>query len=87
MNTEKTTTPINMAATDLASTTPNSKPRQKEKKNVPTYVYQDLADAEPSSLNSGTYHERVPPQSLQTQKLPNKLASMLSDPGKFCLLP
>eukprot|EP00581_Thalassiosira_minuscula_P006730 CAMPEP_0183704728 /NCGR_PEP_ID=MMETSP0737-20130205/2013_1 /TAXON_ID=385413 /ORGANISM="Thalassiosira miniscula, Strain CCMP1093" /LENGTH=514 /DNA_ID=CAMNT_0025931709 /DNA_START=146 /DNA_END=1690 /DNA_ORIENTATION=+ len=67
-------------ATVLAATTPNSKPRQQQTKNVQTYVYQDFANAEPSTLNTGTCHERVPPQSLQSQKLPSKLSAMLSDP-------
>jgi hypothetical protein len=69
-------------ATLLASTTPNSKPREQQPKKVQTYVYQDYANAEPASLNTGagTCHERVPPQSLQSQKLPSKLGAMLSDP-------
>mmetsp|Transcript_5701 Transcript_5701/g.12358 ORF Transcript_5701/g.12358 Transcript_5701/m.12358 type:complete len:558 (-) Transcript_5701:79-1752(-) len=75
-------TSINMAdpTTILSSTTPNSKPRQPQTKKVQTYVYQDLANAEPSNLKTGSCHERVPPRNLQSQKLPSKLASMLSDP-------
>ncbi len=74
---------INMAdqSNILASTIPNSKPREQPKK-LQTYIYQDFANAEPSMLNSNTCHERVPPQSLQSQKLPSKLAAMLSDPGE-----
>ena len=80
-----TSSSINMAdpATVLASTTPNSKPRQQQAKKLQTYLYQDFADAEPSALKTGTCHERVPPQSLQSQKLPSKLAAMLGDPGEF----
>ena len=62
---------------------PNTKPR--EQKAAPaklqTYVYQDFANSEPSALG-GTSHERVPPQNLQSQKLPSKLAAMLQDPGE-----
>ena len=84
-STPSTAISINMAdpSTMLASTIPNSKPREQSPKKLQTYVYQDLANAEPSQLNSNTCHERVPPQSLQSQKLPSKLAAMLSDPGEF----
>lgn len=55
---------------------PNSKPRKTDLDEA-TYVYRDfstiLAPPQPS-LN---------PQSLQAQKLPAKLASMLSDQGEF----
>ncbi|KAL7531617.1 hypothetical protein ACHAXR_004136 [Thalassiosira sp. AJA248-18] len=79
---------INMSdpATVLASTTPNSKPRQQQTKKLQTYVYQDFANTEPSTLNMGTCHERVPPQSLQSQKLPSKLAAMLCDPDLVSIL-
>ena len=63
---------------------PNSKPREKEQAPIETYVYRDFANAEPANLNTGMCHEgRMPPQSLQSQKLPSKLAAMLSDPGEF----
>mmetsp|Transcript_25582 Transcript_25582/g.55040 ORF Transcript_25582/g.55040 Transcript_25582/m.55040 type:complete len:517 (-) Transcript_25582:270-1820(-) len=79
---------INMAdpATVLASTTPNSKPRQQTPKALQTYLYQDFANTEPSALNAGSFHERVPPQSLQSQKLPSKLAAMLSDPDHASII-
>ena len=78
-----TNSSINMAdpANLLATTTPNSKPRQQSATTLQTYLYQDFANAEPTALNTGTCHERVPPHSLQSQKLPSKLAAMLSDPG------
>jgi len=59
---------------------PNSKPREQDPAPIETYVYRDFASAEPSTINTGTSHERMPPQSLQSQKLPSKLAAMLSDP-------
>ncbi len=55
---------------------PNSKPRKPEPEEE-TYVYRDCSriPAPPQqSLN---------PQSLEAQKLPSKLASMLSDPGEI----
>jgi len=58
---------------------PNSKPRERDPAPIETYVYRDFASAEPSTINTGTSHERMPPQSLQSQKLPSKLAAMLSD--------
>eukprot|EP00571_Detonula_confervacea_P010291 CAMPEP_0172299608 /NCGR_PEP_ID=MMETSP1058-20130122/1877_1 /TAXON_ID=83371 /ORGANISM="Detonula confervacea, Strain CCMP 353" /LENGTH=506 /DNA_ID=CAMNT_0013009119 /DNA_START=1 /DNA_END=1521 /DNA_ORIENTATION=- len=73
-------------ATVLASTTPNSKPRQQTPKALQTYLYQDFANTEPSALNAGSFHERVPPQSLQSQKLPSKLAAMLSDPDHASII-
>lgn len=63
---------------------PNSKPRERDPAPIETYVYRDFARAEPSTINTGTSHERMPPQSLQSQKLPSKLAAMLSDPGESC---
>ena len=73
-------TPFMAAMFDRA---PNSKPREVEPAPVDTYVYRDFANAEPSALNTGTCHKRMPPQSLQSQKLPSKLAAMLSDPGEL----
>ena len=72
----------NQPANDIPA--PSPKPRElKPEKQLPTYVYQDFANAEPSMLGSTTVHERVPPHSLQSQKLPCKLAAMLSDAGEF----
>lgn len=67
------------AEADDEGHTPNSKPREPELE-VESYVYRDFSTIvapPPQSLN---------PQSLQAQKLPSKLASMLSDPGKTCFL-
>jgi hypothetical protein len=45
-----------------------------------TYVYRDFSVITPPTRTEvGSLH----PQSLQAQKLPAKLASMLADPGKF----
>ena len=46
-----------------------------------TYVYRDFATIPAPALGGAALH----PQSLQAQKLPAKLASMLSDPGEFAL--
>ena len=64
---------------------PNSKPREKEQKPIETYVYRDFANAEETTLDNGNCHGegRVPAASLQSQKLPSKLAAMLSDPGEL----
>ncbi|KAL7537475.1 hypothetical protein ACHAXR_007845 [Thalassiosira sp. AJA248-18] len=88
-----------VAATGIDSTTgshknptappaPNSKPREKEPAPVETYMYRDFANAEPSTLDTGMCHGegRMPPQSLQSQKLPSKLSSMLSDPDLSSIL-
>mmetsp|Transcript_3018 Transcript_3018/g.6602 ORF Transcript_3018/g.6602 Transcript_3018/m.6602 type:complete len:429 (-) Transcript_3018:121-1407(-) len=65
---------------------PNSKPRDREPAPIETYVYRDFANAEPSALNTETCHKRMPPQSLQNQKLPSKLAAMLSDPDLAAII-
>lgn len=64
---------------------PNSKPRE-EPVLAETYVYRDFANAEPSALDTETCHKRMPPQSLQSQKLPSKLAAMLSDPDLAAII-
>ena len=66
---------------------PNSKPKPKEKAPIETYVYRDFANAEPSTLVGEMCHgdDHMPPQSLQSQKLPSKLNAMLSDPGEFLI--
>ena len=46
-----------------------------------TCVYRDFATIPAPALGGAALH----PQSLQAQKLPAKLASMLSDPGEFAL--
>lgn len=58
---------------------PNSKTREPDSVPVETYVYRDFANAEASKIAAGV-NERMPPQSLQSQKLPSKLAAMLCDP-------
>jgi len=70
----------------LPTPAPNSKPRERDAAPIETYVYRDFASAEPSTINTGTSHERMPPQSLQSQKLPSKLAAMLSDPDLASVL-
>ena len=63
---------------------PNSKPREPEKGPIETYVYRDFSNAEPSALSADSSQgdSRMPPQSLESQKLPSKLNKMLSDPGE-----
>lgn len=63
--------------------TPNSKPREDDPTPVETYVYRDFANSDLSTLGDGANNEKMPPPSLQSQKLPSKLAAMLSDPGKY----
>ena len=47
-----------------------------------TCVYRDFATIPAPALGGAALH----PQSLQAQKLPAKLVSMLSDPGEFFAL-
>ena len=49
------------------------------------YTYRDFANADQTTLDHGNCHGggRVPAASLQSQKLPSKLAAMLSDPGEY----
>ena len=56
---------------------PNSKPREPDP-DEDTYSYRDFATIPSPSLGGAQLH----PQSLQAQKLPAKLASMLSDQSK-----
>ena len=63
---------------------PNSKPREVEQVTE-SYVYRDFASADPGQLEPGIAHKNMPPSALQSQKLPSKLAAMLSDPGE-CLV-
>jgi hypothetical protein len=57
---------------------PNSKLRVTDPDD--TYVYRDFSAIPPPTISEvGSLH----PQSLQAQKLPAKLASMLADPGKL----
>lgn len=65
---------------------PNSKPRERVPDAVEKYVYRDFANAEPADLSEETTHKRMPPQSLQNQKLPSKLAAMLSDPDLAAII-
>jgi hypothetical protein len=58
--------------------TPNSKPRKPEP-DEETYVYRDF------STIAAPLQQSLNPQSLQAQKLPAKLASMLSDPGEISI--
>lgn len=57
---------------------PNSEPRQSNP-DEDSYTYRDFGTLPVASLNGASLH----PQSLQAQKLPAKLASMLSDAGKY----
>ncbi len=58
---------------------PNSTPRMMDP-DEDTYVYRDFSAVPPPTMSEvGSLH----PQSLQAQKLPAKLASMLADHGKF----
>ena len=58
---------------------PNSKLRVTDP-DEDTYVYRDFSAIPPPTISEvGSLH----PQSLQAQKLPAKLASMLADPGKL----
>ena len=58
---------------------PNSKLRVADP-DEDTYVYRDFSAIPPPTISEvGSLH----PQSLQAQKLPAKLASMLADPGKL----
>eukprot|EP00571_Detonula_confervacea_P013613 CAMPEP_0172310812 /NCGR_PEP_ID=MMETSP1058-20130122/12699_1 /TAXON_ID=83371 /ORGANISM="Detonula confervacea, Strain CCMP 353" /LENGTH=514 /DNA_ID=CAMNT_0013023755 /DNA_START=97 /DNA_END=1641 /DNA_ORIENTATION=+ len=57
-----------------ATPAPNSKPRETDPEED-TYVYRDFATIPAPNLNDAALH----PQSLQAQKLPARLASMLSD--------
>ncbi|KAL7544509.1 hypothetical protein ACHAWF_007886 [Thalassiosira exigua] len=59
----------------VAAAAPNSEPRIVDP-DEDTYVYRDFASLPAPAGGSSTVH----PQSLQAQKLPAKLASMLSDP-------
>ena len=61
---------------------PNSQPRHESDTDGQTYVYRDFADVPASSLSVANCHRQVPSQNIQSQKLPAKLAVMLSDPGK-----
>lgn len=51
-----------------------------------SYIYRDFAHANAGQLDAeaGISHHsnNMPPSSLQSQKLPSKLANLLSDPGK-----
>lgn len=62
---------------------PNSKPRPAPVNSDDTYIYKDYAQTPLDSLDTSTCHKKVPPQCLQAQKLPSKLAVMLTDPGKL----
>ena len=62
---------------------PNSKPRPAPVNTDDTYVYKDYAQTPLESLDTSTCHKKVPPQCLQAQKLPSKLAVMLTDPGEL----
>ena len=62
---------------------PNSKPRPAPANPDDTYVYKDYAQTPLESLDTSTCHKKVPPQCLQAQKLPSKMAVMLVDPGEF----
>ncbi|KAL7464712.1 hypothetical protein ACHAXS_005049 [Conticribra weissflogii] len=70
-------------------TTPNSKPKGQVDVARSTYVYRDLASVLPSELcdldeqTSSMYscHARVPAETVQSDKLPAKLATMLTDPA------
>lgn len=58
---------------------PNSTPRMMDP-DEDTYVYRDFSAIPPPTMSEvGSLH----PQSLQAQKLPAKLASMLADHGMF----
>lgn len=60
---------------------PNSTPRMMDP-DEDTYVYRDFAAIPPPIMSEvGSLH----PQSLQAQKLPAKLASMLADHGMLYL--
>lgn len=56
---------------------PNSAPREPNP-DEGTYIYRDFAKTQAPSTGVASVH----PQSLQAQKLPAKLASMLADNGK-----
>ncbi|KAL9179078.1 hypothetical protein ACHAXT_000120 [Thalassiosira profunda] len=68
-------------AASLEAAAPNSKPRDVYPARRPSYVYQDMANAEPSRLYGETCHQTVPPKKAQCQKLPSKLDAMLCDPA------
>lgn len=67
--------PADPSIVSLNGHAPNSKPRKPEL-DEDTYVYRDF------STLVAPPQQSMNPQSLQAQKLPAKLASMLSDPGK-----
>ncbi len=62
---------------------PNSKPRPAPVDPDDAYVYKDYAQTPLESLDTSTCHKKVPPQCLQAQKLPSKLAVILTDPGEL----
>lgn len=64
-------------ATSSPVVAPNSAPREMDP-NEDTYVYRDFATTLPPTVG-GAAAGLVHPQSLQAQKLPAKLASMLAD--------
>jgi len=55
-----------------------------------SYIYRDFAHANAGQLDAGAgishHSNNMPPSSLQSQKLPSKLANLLSDPGKQFVL-
>ena len=60
---------------------PNSAPHQTGQLEDDTYTYRDFGTVPAPTIGGAVL---VPhPQSLQAQKLPAKLASMLADPGKY----
>jgi len=64
---------------------PNAKPRPDNADADDTYIYKDYAQTPIESLDTSTCHKKVPPQCLQAQKLPSKMALMLADPGQYKL--
>lgn len=70
----------------IEGTNPNFKSLSRSPEEWKSYVYRDLANVPLTSLDSSDFncHHEVPPQPLQDQKLPQRLAAILSDASEFC---
>lgn len=82
-DTDITTAEEETASDAKGKPVPNSKPRPAPVNPDDTYVYKDYAQTPLESLDTSTCHKKVPPPCLQAQKLPSKLAVMLTDPGEL----
>lgn len=79
-DTDITTAEEETASDAKGKPVPNSKPRPAPVNPDDTYIYKDYAQTPLESLDTSTCHKKVPPPCLQAQKLPSKLAVMLTDP-------